>query len=174
MTGDILLGVVVGAQGLAGEVRVKTFTETPERLSAYGALHTPEGQTLQIASTRAGKGNILVVRFTGIDDRGTAEALAGAKLLVPRSALPATAQEEFYHADLIGLRAQDSEGRVIGEIRAIHNHGAGDVIEIERGDGGTLLLPFSKEFVPQVDLAGGCIVISEPEDEEAEERHGVE
>ena len=174
MAGDVLLGVVIGAQGLGGEVRVKTFTEAPDRLAEYSPLRTAEGRVLEIAATRMIKAGIVAVRFKGIDDRSAAEALASTKLFVSRSALPATDAEEFYHADLIGLRAQDHEGRVLGEIRAIHNFGAGDVIEIQRDDKGTLLLPFSKEFVPQVDLANGYLTVSEPVDIEAEEERGVE
>jgi 16S rRNA processing protein RimM len=174
MTGDIFLGVVLGAHGLGGEVRVKTFTESPERLSAYGPLHTPERRVLEIAMARAAKSDVAIVRFKGIDSRSAAEALANVKLLVGREALPAIEPDEFYHADMIGLRAQDREGRVIGEIRAIHNHGAGDVIEILRGDGSALLLPFAKEFVPQINLADKSVVVTEPEDVEAEEERGVE
>ncbi len=174
MTGDVLLGVVVGAQGLGGDVRVKTFTQTPERLAAYGPLHTPEGRKLDIASARRVKADTAVVRFRGIDDRAAAEALVNANLLVARTALPAAAHDEFYHADLIGLRALDGERRVIGEIIAIHNFGAGDVIELERGEGGTLLLPFSKDFVPQINLIDGYVVVAEPADSAAEEQRGVE
>ena len=174
MTGDIFLGVVLGAHGLGGEVRVKTFTASPERLSAYGPLHTPEGRVLEIAAARAAKSDCAILRFKGIDNRSAAEALANVKLLIARDALPATAPEEFYHADLIGLRVLDREGRVIGEIRAIHNHGAGDVIEILRGDGGTLLLPFAKDFVPEINLADRSVVVTEPVDVEAEEERGVE
>jgi 16S rRNA processing protein RimM len=174
MPADILLGVVTGVQGLKGEVRVKTFTHAPDRLGDYGRLHTPEGRTLEIASLRATRADGAVVRFKGIEDREAAERLVNAKLLVERAALPATPAEEFYHADLVGLRAQDSEGRVIGEIRAIHNFGAGDVVELERLGGGTLLLPFNRDFVPKVDLANKCITITEPEDAEAREQRGVE
>jgi 16S rRNA processing protein RimM len=174
MTGDIFLGVVLGAHGLGGEVRVKTFTESPERLCAYGPLHTPEGRVLEIATARAAKSDVAIVRFKGIDGRSSAEALANVKLLVGREALPAVESEEFYHADLIGMRVLDREDRVIGEIRAIHNHGAGDVIEILRGDGGTLLLPFAKEFVPEINLADRTVVVSEPVDVEAEDERGVE
>ena len=173
MPADVLLGVVTGVQGLKGELRVKTFTEAPEKLAAYGVLHTPEGRKLEIASLRAEKAGA-VVRFRGVDDRAAAEHLVNAKLLVERAALPVTASDEFYHADLIGLRAQDSEGRVIGEIRAVHNFGAGDVIEIERRDGGTLLLPFTRDFVPTIDFAGGSVVVGEIEDPEVREQRGVE
>ena len=174
MANDVLLGVVTGVQGLKGEVRVKTFTEAPEKLADYGMLLTAEGRRLEIASLRAGKPGVVVVRFKGVDDRAAAEQLVNAKLLVERSALPVTASDEFYHADLIGLRAQDSEGRVIGEIRAVHNFGAGDVIEIERLGGGKLLLPFTRDFVPTIDFANGSVVVGEPDDPEAREQMGVE
>jgi 16S rRNA processing protein RimM len=174
MAGDILLAVVVGAQGLGGDVRVKTFTEAPQRLADYGPLRTAEGRELEIVAVRMAKADTIVVRFKGVDDRSAAESLASTKLFVSRSALPVTEPDEFYHTDLIGLRAQDHEGRVLGEIRAIHNFGAGDVIEILRDDKSTLLLPFSKAFVPQIDLANGYATVSEPIDIEAEEERGVE
>jgi 16S rRNA processing protein RimM len=174
MTDDILLGVVIGAQGLGGEVRVKAFTETPEGVGAYGLLRTDTGRSLEVATTRAVKANVVVVRFKGVDGRSAAEALAGTKLFVSRDKLPGTQQDEFYHADLIGLRAQDQEGRVLGEIRAIHNFGAGDVIEIQRGNESTTLLPFTREFVPQINIGDGYVVVSEPVDVEAEEERGVE
>lgn len=171
---DVLLGVVTGVQGLKGDVRVKTFTELPERLCSYGILHTQEGRNLEIATLRASRGNEAIIRFRGVDDRDAAERLVTAKLLVDRSVFPATATDEFYHTDLIGLRAQDSEGRLVGKIHAIHDFGAGDVIEIERLGGGTLLLPFTRDFVPSVDFANGCVTVSEPEDREAREERGVE
>jgi len=174
MTGDILLGVVTGAHGLSGEVRVKTFTEAPERLCAYGTLHTPQGRTLEIAAARPVKPDTAVVRFNGIDDRAAAEQLANAELLVARTSLPAPAHDEFYHVDLIGLCAQDAEGRVIGEVRAVHNFGAGDVVELDRVDGGTLLLPFTRKFVPVVDLAGKHVIVAVPEDDKALDRRGAE
>ena len=174
MSANILLGVVTAAQGLKGEVRVKTFTEKPERLADYGTLHTPEGRTLEIVSLRLARAGGAVVCFKGIDDRQAAEQLLNANLLVARSALPATREEEFYHADLIGLHAQDGEGRVLGTVRAVHNFGAGDVIELERLEGGTLLLPFTREFVPTIDFPNRRVIVSEPEDIEASKQHGVE
>jgi 16S rRNA processing protein RimM len=174
MPADVLLAVVTAAQGLKGDVRVKTFTEVPERLASYGVLHTPEGRRLEIAALRISKANSAVIHFKGIENRESAEQLVNARLLVERDALPATALDEFYHADLIGLRARDGDGRLIGEIRAIHNFGAGDVIELERRDGGTLLLPFTRDFVPRIDVVNGCITVSEPEDLEAQEQRGIE
>jgi 16S rRNA processing protein RimM len=170
----ILLGAVIGAQGLKGEVKVKTFTETPESLGAYGVLYSEDGRTFKVASARAVKSDVAVVRFEGIADRNAAEALKGVQLFVHRDQLPATQAEEFYHADLVGLSAEDEEGRLIGTVLAIHNYGAGDVIEIARADGGNLLLPFTHEFAPTVDVKGGRLVIAVPEEVETGEKGNVE
>jgi 16S rRNA processing protein RimM len=171
---DVLLGVVVGAQGLKGEVKVKTFTETPGKLDAYGPLHTPEGRKFTVTGIRRGKG-IAIVQFAGIASRDAAEALNGAELLVSRDRLPETEAHEFYHADLIGLRADDTEGRTIGKVIAVHNFGAGDVVEIARDDGnGAVLMPFTREIVPTIDIAGGRVVIAAPEEVEAETKGSVE
>ena len=174
MDRDVLLGVVIGAQGLRGDVRVKTFTESPLRLSAYGPLHAANGTSFEIVELRAGKGDVAIARFEGIDDRSAAEKLDGMKLFVARAALPETASEEFYHADLVGLSAEDCEGRHIGEVRAVHNFGAGDVIEIERAAGDTVFLSFDRSTVPAVDLANKRVIIAEPEDHSAIEERGIE
>jgi 16S rRNA processing protein RimM len=174
MSDDILLGVVIGAQGLSGEVKVKTFTAAIENLRGYGPLHAQDGRELIAVSARHAKADIAVVRFRGVDDRNAAEALKGTELRVAREALPPTDDDEFYHADLVGLRAEDAEGRTLGTVKGIHNFGAGDVIEIERADGGDLFLPFTRETVPTVDLKSSRIIIAVQEDEAAEEEHGVE
>lgn len=174
MSRDVLLGVVIGAQGLRGEVKVKTFTASPEKLGAYGPLRDKQGREFRVASVRAGKDSA-IVSLEGISDRNAAESLKGTELFVARAALPKTDAHEFYHADLVGLRAEDSEGRVLGTVSAIHNFGAGDVIEIARDDGGgTVLLPFTREFAPLIDLAQGRIVIAVPEEVEAETHGTVE
>jgi 16S rRNA processing protein RimM len=174
MPGDILLGVVIGAQGLKGGVKVKTFTETPENLSAYGPLHTRDNNKLKIADLREANG-IAIVQFEGVDTREAAESLKGTELYVARATLPQTPAQEFYHADLLGMRAEDTEGRHIGKVIAIHNFGAGDVIEIARDDdGGTVLMPFTREIVPTIDAGEGRIVIAAPEAVEAETEGSVE
>ena len=171
---DILLGVVIGAQGLKGEVKVKTFTETPEKLGAHGPLHTRDGRTLVVANVRTAK-DAAIVSFESIADREAAESLKGVELYVPRNVLPHPAEHEFYHADLIGLRAEDEVGRTIGKVIALHNFGAGDVIEIEREDGlGAVLMPFTREIVPTIDVAEGRVVIAAPEEVEAETKGNVE
>ena len=163
---DVLLAAVIGAQGLKGAVKAKIFTETPEALAAYGPLHDAAGRRFEIVDLRPGKPGEAVLTFAGITDRSAAEALKGTELFVARAHLPETAAEEFYHADLIGLEAQDGEGRVLGRVTAIHNYGASDVLEIVRADGDSVLLAFTKETVPTIDLGNGRIVVAVPEDDE--------
>lgn len=171
---DVLLAAVIGAQGLKGEVKVKTFTSSPDALAGYGPLHTKDGRRFTVRTARGTKPDEAVLSLAEIADRTSAEALKGTELYVPRTALPETDDDEFYHADLIGLRAEDAEDRAIGIVKAIHNYGASDVIEIARADGDSLLLAFTKETVPVIDVPAGRIVIAVPRDDEAEEQHGVE
>jgi 16S rRNA processing protein RimM len=173
MSRDVLLGVVIGAQGLKGEVKVKTFTETPEALAAYGPLHTKDGREMRVTFLRETKDGA-VVQLHGINDRSSAEALKGMELFVSREALPEADADEFYHADLVGLRAEDPLGRAIGSVRAVHNFGAGDVIEIVRENGDDVFLSFTREVAREIDLKGGRIVIAEPQDIEAEKEGFVE
>lgn len=158
--GDILLGAVLGAHGLKGEVKVKTFTEAPDSLGAYGPLTTEDGRQLRVANVRPTKGGEAVVELKGISTRDAAESLKGQKLYVSRAALPEPAQGEYYLADLVGLAVEDETGKRIGTVAALHNFGAGDVIEIEAGDGTTDFIPFTDAAVPIVDIAGGRIVIA--------------
>lgn len=174
MAADILLGAVIGAHGLKGEVKVRTFTETPERLGAYGPLHDGQGRTLTVAELRTLDGATAVLRFAEVVDRNGAEALKGAELFVARTALPSTEAEEYYHTDLVGLRVEDGAGRLLGHVRGIHNFGAGDVLDIGRPDGGEALLPFTRTFVPVVDVAAGRLVVAVPEEIEGEKTGWVE
>lgn len=170
----ILLGVVIGAQGLKGEVKVKTFTERPEKLGAYGPLHAKDGRVSKVLKVRTGK-DAAIVQLEGVVTRDDADALKGVELYVAREALPPGEKHEFYHVDLVGLRAEDELGRGIGKVIAVHNFGAGDVIEIEREDGqGTVLMPFTREIVPTIAVAEGRIVIAAPEEVEAETKGSVE
>ncbi len=166
MARPVLLAAVTGAQGLKGAVKIKLFTETPEALTSYGPLHDVEGRRYTVTAVKPGKLGEAVISLSGIADRAAAEALKGIELFVGRDALPDPGQEEFYHADLIGLDAQDSEGRMLGKVAAIHNYGAGDVMEIARPDGDSVLLAFTRETVPVIDIAGGRVVVAVPEDDE--------
>ena len=165
----ILLGVVTAAHGIKGEVKVKTFTQSPEGLGAYGPVIVEDGRQFEITALRSSKADEAVVRFAGIADRNAAERLKGQRLYVPRAALPATEAGEFYHADLIGLKAEDGSGNLLGTVRGVHNFGAGDVIEIEFADGTTEFIAFNDDSVPAVDIATGRIVIAlAPDAEEGE------
>jgi 16S rRNA processing protein RimM len=171
---DVLLAAIIGAHGLKGEVRVKTFTETPQSLTRYGVLHDRDGREFRITAARATKNGEAVIVLDGVRGRAEAEELKGTELFVARAALPAPAIDEFYHADLIGLRAEDESGRVLGTVRAIHNFGAGDVIEIVRDDNDTVFLPFTRETVPQVDVKGARLIVAVPEEVETGEKGNVE
>jgi 16S rRNA processing protein RimM len=169
MTGNVLLAAVIGAQGLKGAVRVKTFTADPDALSRYGVLHDASGKRYEITAFRLNKPGEAVISFKAISTREAAEALKGTELFVTRDALPAAEEDEFYHADLIGLEAFDSEGRLIGKVAAIYNFGASDVIAIARADGDEVLLAFTRETVPQIDIKAGRITIAVPAYDEGEE-----
>lgn len=174
MARDILLAAVIGAQGLKGEVKVKAFTEEPGALARYRGLHTKDGRAFTVTAARGTKPDEAVLTLAEVKTREAAEALKGTELYVPRAALPVTDEDEFYHADLIGLRAEDVEDRVLGTVKAIHNYGASDVIEIEQPGGDSLLLAFTRETVPHIEIDKGRIVVAVPRDDEAEREHGVE
>jgi len=174
MQARLLVGVVVGAHGLAGILRVKSFTQNPADVAAYGPV---EAEVADVAGVRRlvlvpvgeAKGAVLV-RAEGVGDRNAADVLKGARLYVPRAALPAVADDEFYRADLVGLRAEGTDGKELGRVTGVFDFGAGDVIEIE-GPLGTQMLPFTRATVPVVDLPGGRAVVVLPElvGDEAEE-----
>jgi 16S rRNA processing protein RimM len=160
----ICLGQIGAAHGVRGEVRLRSFTSDPAAIADYGPLETEDGRVLEIETLRPAKDHF-VVRLAGIRDRDAASALTNAKLYVPRERLPQTENaDEFYHADLIGLAAVDQTGRTLGTVVAIHNFGAGDLIEVKPQAGGnTELVPFDVTNAPEVDIASGRIVIQPPE-----------
>jgi 16S rRNA processing protein RimM len=159
----ICLGQIGAAHGVRGEVRLYSFTAEPEAIAGYGPLETEDGGVVQIESLRRAKDHF-VAKLAGIADRSAAERLTNVKLYVLRERLPAPDQpDEFYHADLIGLRAMTREGEDLGRIVALRNFGAGDILEIAPKAGGeTVLLPFTKAVAPEIDIAGGRIVIAPP------------
>jgi 16S rRNA processing protein RimM len=151
----------IGApHGVRGEVRLHSFTEDSMALTRYGALECEDGtRTLALETVRPAKDS-LVARFAGIADRDAAAALRNLKLYVPRTRLPEPEEETYYHGDLIGLAAVDSNGVTVGRVCAVQNFGAGDLIEIAPSTGGpSELVRFTKTFVPVVDIPGGRIVI---------------
>lgn len=147
----IQMAVIGAAHGIKGEVRVKSFTGDPLALDDYGPLYDEAGRAFTILDIRMQK-DMAVVRFKGVADRSAAEALNGTALYVDRDMLPDDLEdEEFYHADLIGLDAVDLEGAPIGKVLAVQNFGGGDILEIARGGKSTVLVPFTRAAVPDVD-----------------------
>jgi 16S rRNA processing protein RimM len=169
----VLLGRITGAQGLKGEVVVHSFAEVPEDIAAYGPLADAEGvRTFDLKVVRIAEKGV-IARVGGISDRTAAEALKGVELWVDRERLPEAEEGTFYHTDLIGLRAVTSGGEPVGQVVAVQNYGAGDLLEIRlEGTRQTELVAFTDAFVPEVDLAGGRVVVVLPEANDDPEESG--
>ena len=151
------------AHGIRGEVRLRSFTADPSAVTAYGPFESEDGrQRIEIETLRPAK-NGFVARLKGVADRNAAERLTNIKLYVPRDRLPPVEDDNtFYHADLVGLAAMTPDGGMLGTVTAIHNFGAGDVIEISRPDGEALMVPFTATAVPSVELKAGRMVVVPP------------
>lgn len=160
----LCVGVIVGAHGIRGDLRVKCFTGIPEDIASYGPLTDAGGtRNFRLRILGGGRG-VLRVHVDGIETRTAAEELAGIELYVMRDRLPAPEADEFYHADLVGLRAERKDGSHYGLIRAVHDFGAGDMIEIALAEGGVVVLPFTEAIVPEIDLDTGRAVVVPPEE----------
>jgi 16S rRNA processing protein RimM len=160
----ILVGRIGAAHGIAGEVRITAFTAEPLAIAGYGPLMTDRpGLAVTIDKARLGKG-VVIARLRGVSDRNGAEALNGVGLYIARDSLPPVADDDdFYHSDLIGLEARLADGHVLGEVSALPNYGAGDIIEVrDPRSGDTFLYPFTKAVVPEVRIAEGYLVIAPP------------
>ena len=160
----ICVGAFAGSFGVSGEVRLKSFCAEPEAIATYGTLFSADGsQHFTITLTRPVAGG-LGARVPGIQTKEQADALKGVSLFADRSRLPNLPDDEFYHSDLIGLEARDTGGVLLGRVTAVHNHGAGDMLEISgEGRRQPLLLPFTLAAVPTVDLTAGRIVVDPPQ-----------
>lgn len=164
MSDKICVGAIAGAFGVQGEVRLKSFTTEPRDIAIYGPLTTEDGKrSFTVKLTRPVTGG-LGARLSGVATREQAEALKGTTLWAPRSALPSLPDDEFYHTDLIGLEVVDTGGQVLGRVRAIFDHGAGDILEVVGKE--QLLLPFTRAVVPTIDLKAGRIVADPPASDE--------
>lgn len=166
-TDRICVGAIAGAFGVQGEVRLKSFCTEAEDIAAYGPLWLEDGsRSFTVRLTRPVTGG-LGARLSGITTKEEGDALKGATLWVDRDRLPGLPDDEFYHADLIGLQVFDTGGAALGRVRAIQNYGAGDILEIYApGRKSTLMLPFTLAVVPTVDLKAGKIIADPPEDVE--------
>jgi 16S rRNA processing protein RimM len=167
MADRICIGAISGAFGVTGEVRLKSFCSTPSDIASYGPLSTEDGsRTFRITLTKPVTGGF-GARIDGVSTREAAEALRGTSLFVDRNRLPSLPDDEFYHADLIGLEVLDTGGDPVGKVIAIHNHGAGDIIEISSTrHKSALLLPFTSVIVPNVDLSAGRVIVDLPDETE--------
>ncbi len=165
--GRICLGQIGAPHGVRGEVRLRSFTANPDAITGYGPLETEDGHVVKIESLRPAKDHF-VARLAGVSDRDAAERMTNVKLYVPRERLPAPeSADEFYYADLIGLAVVDGSGNDLGTVLAIHNFGAGDLVEIKPANGGvTKLLPFNEATVPVVDLAAGRLIVEPPAEQD--------
>jgi 16S rRNA processing protein RimM len=160
----ICVGAITGAFGVAGEVRLKSFCADPTAIADYGPLYTEDGSRSFVVKLMRPVAGGLGARVTGIKTKEEADALRGTELYVDRTRLPSLPDDEFYHSDLIGLQAVDTGGVMLGSVVAVHNHGAGDILEITGpGRKTALMLPFTMAAVPTVDLAAGRVVVDLPE-----------
>ena len=158
----VCLGVIAGAHGVKGLVKVKPFTETPQGLAAYGPLSDEPGGRRWAVTFKGEQKGVALLALEGVADRNAAEALKGVRLYVERDRLPPAEEDEVYHADLIGLAAETRSGKSLGRVLAVHNFGAGDLIEVGEDKKRSQLYPFTREVVPELDLEGGRIVIDPP------------
>jgi len=160
----VCVGAITGSFGVRGEVRLKSFCAEPTDISSYGPLTTEDGaRSFEVTLTRPVKSGF-AARLTGVPTKEAADALKGTRLYAPRSALPTLPDDEFYQSDLIGLAVHDTGGALLGQIAAVVNHGAGDLLEV-RGKGlkGAALIPFTAQIVPTVDLVAGRVIVDPPE-----------
>lgn len=155
----VCLGVITAPHGVRGQVRIHTFTETPEAVAAYGPVTDDAGRVWRLRLRGPCKGGV-VAAIEGIGERDAAERLKGQKLHVARAALPEPEEETYYYSDLIGLEVRAQDGTRLGEVVAVHDFGAGDLIEIRLDSRRTVLLPFTAAAVPEVDVDAGHIVVA--------------
>ena len=162
--GSVLLGVVAAPHGVRGLVRIRSFTEDPMAIATYGELSDETGgRRYRVEALSTAKGAVLA-RIEGVADRTSAEALRGLRLYVERERLPATGEREWYEADLIGLPAVGTDGRDWGKVMAFHDFGAGRTMEISGGTASrqSVMLPFTDEAVPEIDVEGGKVLVNPP------------
>lgn len=163
MSDRVCVGAIAGAFGVQGDVRLKSFCAEPEDIATYGPLTTEDGQTSYTVRLKQSVKNGFAARLSGVVNREAAEALRGTRLYAGRDKLPALPEDEFYHADLIGLTVLDTGGNELGRVKAVLNHGASDLLEVHaKGQKSTVLLPFTQEAVPTVDLTTGRLIADPP------------
>jgi len=159
----VLLGTIGAPRGIKGDVRIKSFTAEPEDITSYGPLWNADAtQSFEVCVIGEVKG-MLIARIKDINDRNDAESLKGTGLHVRRGILPPPEEDTFYHVDLVGLRAETTKGDFLGQVEAVFDHGAGDVLEIGGGPYKGLVVPFTNEVVPKVNIESGLLIVDPPE-----------
>jgi 16S rRNA processing protein RimM len=158
----LCVGVVAGAHGISGGVRIKSFTAVPTDVGAYGPLLDESGAQAFVLRVTGEQKGVVLAKLDGVTTREAAEALKGLRLHIERDRLPPASDEEYYHADLVGLAAELADGTAFGTIGAVWDFGAGPSLEIERPVGGSVMVPFTRAAVPVVDLAAGRVVLDPP------------
>ncbi len=161
-----MIGAVAGAHGVRGEVKIKSFTAEPAKIAAYGPVEDESGTRRFKVKVRGLVRGLVIARIEGVEDRNAAEALRGLRLYVERNRLPKPKRGEWYLVDLVGLAAERTDGTKLGTVKAVQNYGAGDIVEVVTADGQSLLFPFTKRVVPEVDIEGGRLVVDPPEEVE--------
>lgn len=159
----VCVGAIAGAFGVKGEVRLKSFCADPQAIADYGPLETEDRSTrYSLRLTRAVKGGF-AARIDGIRSKEAADDLRGTRLYVDRAALPDPDEDEFYYSDLIGMSVRDTGGAELGRVKAVLNHGASDLLEVAARSREPVLVPFTRDIVPTVDLGARIVVIDPPE-----------
>ncbi len=159
-TQRICVGAIAGVHGVRGAVRIKTFTEQPAALADYPGLADEQGRPVHLSIMEI-RADLLIAAVEGVNDRDAARSLKGTRLYVSRGELPEAGEEEYYHADLVGLAVERVDGDALGTVKAVHDFGAGDILEVATKDG-TLMLPFTRETVPVVDFVNHRLVVDPP------------
>ncbi|WP_273690559.1 ribosome maturation factor RimM [Ketogulonicigenium vulgare] len=164
MSDRIVLGQIAGSFGVRGDLRLKSFCAIPEDIAIYTPLYTDDGRVFRVVVITGQTNGALVARIEGISSKEEADALRGQNLSADRDRLPNLPDDEFYHSDLIGLEVLDTGGAILGRVKTVLNHGAGDILEVQlTGKPATALLPFTLAIVPTVDLKAGRIIADPPE-----------
>jgi 16S rRNA processing protein RimM len=159
----ICVGMITGAHGVRGLLRLRSFTEDPETIMAYDELTDEDGKKSFAITIKSAAKDFFIAEMDGVKTKEAADALRNTKLYVSRKDLPKTGKREYYEADLIGLAVQDKKGGDHGKVLAIHNHGAGTFLEIGKGKSDSFMLPFTDAYVPEVDIKAGQVVVDVPE-----------
>lgn len=162
MSEELCLGVILGPHGIKGAVRVKSFTEKPESIAEYGTLHDKKGKSIDLQLEGQSKG-ALIASIKGMTTRTQAELLKGTELFIKRNLLPSTDDGEYYHADLLGLIVYNRDGKKMGVVKAMHNFGAGDIVEVAITETeNTVLIPFNNNTVPDIDFVKHEMIVEIP------------